>query len=120
MAVHPWLGLRVTPAVFAAVFAVGAWANQFGVSDDLAGRASMLAGCAAMAVSAFRPTVWCRFAALGFGVWAALYRGLALWIIGQEGVERRSEIVGGSVWLTVAYLVLFAWIVTVPMVRHRG
>ena len=116
------LALRVTPLVFAALFGVGAWTDPLGLLSpwaDWTNRLAMIAACAASVASAVVPSEHVRFAALGFGAWATLSRGLTLIIVGAPGIPRKAELVGGSVWMICSYLVLFVWLVTVPMVRTR-
>lgn len=117
------LTLRVTPIVFAAVFALGVWSDPievFGLGPQGATRVFFAAAGSAMVVSAVHPTEHTQFAALAVGTWACLARGLTLLIEGQDLVPRKSEIIGGSIWMACSYFVLFAWIIGVPTVRwHR-
>lgn len=117
------VALRVTPLVFAAVFAMGAWADPLGVLTPIAdwtNRATMAVAAVASIAAAVRPRPGWRFVALACGTWATISRGLTLIIVGQDNVPRKSEVIGGSVWMAVAYLVLFSWLVTVPLVDGLG
>jgi len=116
------LELRITPMVFAALFTLGVWADPislFGFGWWWPTRVSFIAATTAMVVSAVWPATGSRFMALAFGIWAAVGRGLILLIEGQDGTTRKSEIIGGSIWMAVAYLVLFTWVVTVPTLAWR-
>lgn len=116
------VALRVTPLVFAALFAVGAWTDPLGMLSpwaDVTNRLAMIVACAASVASAVHPTEHFRFAALAGGSWATLSRGLTLIIVGTPDLGRKAELVGGSVWMICSYLVLFTWLVTVPIVRWR-
>lgn len=114
------LALRVTPMVFCAIFLLGVWSEPIdflGVGPHWFPRVSFAAAAASMATSAAWPTEHTRFAALALGTWACLGRGLTLLIEGQELVPRKSEIIGGSIWMACSYFVLFAWIISVPLAR---
>lgn len=116
------LALRVTPLVFAALFGMGAWTDPLGLLSpwaDWGNRLAMIVAAAASVVAAANPSEHFRFAALAFGSWATLSRGLTLIVVGTDELPRKAELVGGSVWMICSYLVLFAWLVTVPMVRTR-
>ena len=117
------LALRITPVVFGVLFCLGAWSelvDVFGLGIIGFTRWSFIIAAAAMIASAVRPMISIRFVALAFGCWAPLARGLTLIIEGQELVPRKSELIGGGVWISVSYMVLFVWLVTVPtMAWHR-
>lgn len=117
------LALRVTPLVFAAVFVLGAWAEPidvFGVLPGWAGRAGFALACAAAVASAAWPEPRTRFVALAFGSWAAITRGVTILVAGQPNIPRKPEIIGGSIWMACSYLILFCWLVTVPLVEERS
>ena len=111
------LGLRVTPAVFAVTFALGAWSDSVGLLEPWVFRStrySFAVAAGAALLAALWPSDWVRFAALGFGTWACLSRGVALLSTGASFLPRKSELVMGGVWMAVGYLLLWAWVVTVP------
>ncbi len=111
------LALRITPFVFAVLFSLGAWSelvDLFGFDSGGLIRFSFVAAAVAMLASAAHPSEGTRFAALALGCWAPIARGLTLLIEGQDVIPRRSEIIGGGVWMSVSYLVLFVWLATVP------
>lgn len=117
------LALRVTPLVFAAVSALGAWADPvepFGVLPGLVGRISFALACAASLLSATWPEEGTRFVALACGSWAAITRGVTILVAGQPNLPRKPEIIGGSIWMACSYLILFCWLVTVPLVEERS
>lgn len=114
------LMLRVTPLVFAAVFALGVWSEPidlFGVGPTWGTRASFAAAMVTMIISAVWPSERTRFAALAVGSWACLVRGLTLIIEGQDLVPRKSELIGGGVWMACSYFVLASWLLGVPAAR---
>lgn len=116
------LALRVTPLVFAVLFAVGGWTEPLGLLSpwaDWTNRLAMFVACGSSLAAAVGPTEHVRFTALAFGAWATMSRGLTLIIVGTDELPRKAELVGGSVWMICSYLVLFVWLVTVPMVRSR-
>ena len=111
------IGLRVTPAVFAVVFALGAWGDPvdlFGLPFGWLTRAAFTVAAATSVAAAVRPRTDRRVVALLTGVAATVSRGLTIVVIGQPVVPRKSEIIGGSVWVTVGWLVFAVWILTVP------
>jgi hypothetical protein len=121
-AVEEMLSLRVTPLVFAAMFGLGVWADPvdlFGFWPGWATTVSFTVSMFTMIGAAVVARDSVRFVALAFGSWSALSRGLTLLVAGQEGVPRKTEIIGGGVWLTASYLVMFTWVMTVPVVGLR-
>lgn len=108
--------------MFAVLFALGAWSDVidlFGIHVYGAIRWGFVAGSAAMVASAVWPNDGTRFVALGLGCWATIARGITLLVVGQDGIPRKSELIGGSVWMIASYFVLFTWIVTVPILGWR-
>lgn len=104
------------------MFALGAWADPLGLLSpfaDWTNRLAMVLACGASVAAAVRPSEGSRFVALAFGSWATLSRGLTLLVVGQDFIPRKSELIGGSVWMAVSYLVLFCWVMTVPFVGGR-
>ena len=121
------IGLIFTPAVFAFTFALGVWAEPidlFGLPVSWLTRAAFLVAAVAMVAAAINPDQGVRLVAMLAGVAATLSRGLTILVVGQAGVPRKSELIGGSVWLAVGWLVFAVWVLTVPSVhrwgRHRG
>ena len=53
------------------------------------------------------------------GMTAPVSRGLTILVIGQDVVPRKSEIIGGSVWMAVGWLVFTVWLLTVPACARR-
>lgn len=111
------IGLVYTPLVFAAVFALGAWADPvdlFGIHTAGATRVAFAVAAVASLVSSVRPAEAVRLVALVAGLAATLSRGLTIVVIGSPGVTRKAEIIGGSVWLATAWMVFAVWVLTVP------
>lgn len=111
------IGLRVTPAVLAAVFALGTWADPidlFGLPFGWLTRAAFAVAAVTSAAVALGPRPDRRLVALLAGVAATMSRGLTIIVIGQPVVPRKSEIIGGSVWMAVGWLVFAVWVLTVP------
>lgn len=111
------IGLVYTPVVFAAVFALGVWADPvdlFGVHTAGATRAAFLVAAVASIVSSARPVEVVRLVAMVAGLAATLSRGLTIVVIGSPGVTRKAEIIGGSVWMATAWMVFAVWVLTVP------
>ena len=111
------VGLRVTPAVFAFVFALGTWADPidlFGLPAGWVTRLAFAVACVTSAAVAFRPDPTFRLVAFLAGMFATVSRGLTILVLGQDIVPRKSEIIGGSVWMTVGWLVFAIWVLTVP------
>ena len=115
------IGLVWTPLVFAAVFALGTWAepiNLFDLHTSWLTRAAFLIALVCSLIGAARPNESTRFLAMIAGLAATLSRGLTILVIGQDGVPRKSEIIGGSVWMATAWMVFAVWVLTVPSL-HR-
>jgi len=111
------IGLVYTPVVFAAIFTLGVWADPvdlFGVHTAGATRVAFAVAAVASLVSASRPVELVRLIAMVAGLAATLSRGLTILVIGQDGVTRKAEIIGGSVWLATAWMVFAVWVLTVP------
>lgn len=111
------VGLMWTPLVFAAVFSLGVWADPidlFGLpSAGLTRVAFAVAAVTSVGVAAHLDE-GSRLVAMLAGTAATLSRGLTIIVIGQDAVPRKSELIGGSVWLAVGWLVFAMWVVTVP------
>lgn len=121
------VGIIFTPLVFAVTFALGVWADPidlFGLPISWLTRAAFAVALVASLAAAVNPDEGTRLVAMLAGVAATLSRGLTILVVGQAGVPRKSELIGGSVWLTVGWLVFAVWVLTVPAVhrwgRHRG
>lgn len=111
------IGLVYTPVVFAAIFALGAWADPvdlFGIHTAGATRVAFAVAAVAAVASAVRPVEIVRMVALVAGLAAALSRGITIVVIGIPGVTRKAEIIGGGVWLATAWVVFAVWVLTVP------
>lgn len=111
------IGLIYTPIVFAAVYLLGVWADPidlFGIHTAGLTRAAFAVAAAASMVSAARPVEVVRLVAMVAGLAATLSRGLTILVIGQDGLPRKSEIIGGSVWMATAWMVFAVWVLTVP------
>ena len=111
------IGLVYTPVVFAAIFALGVWAEPVdlcGVHTAGATRVAFAVAAVASLVSSARPVEVVRLVALVAGLAATVSRGLTIMVIGQDGVTRKAEIIGGSVWLATAWMVFAVWVLTVP------
>lgn len=111
------IGLRATPAVFAAMFALGVWADPvdlFGIPLGWLTRAAFAVACATSAISAVRPNHQARTVALIAGIGATVSRGLTILAIGQPELTRKSEIIGGGVWMIAGWMVFAIWVLTVP------
>lgn len=113
------VGLVATPLVFAAVCALGVWAEPidlFGLPVSWLTRVSFAVAGVAMVTSSINPDEGSRLVAMLAGIIATVSRGLTILVIGQDFVPRKSEIIGGSVWLAVGWLVFAVWVCTVPAV----
>lgn len=111
------IGLRVTPLVLAAVFCLGVWADPidlFGVPAGWLTRVAYAVAAVTSVAAAVRPGTDRRLVALLAGVAATMSRGLTIIVIGQPLVPRKSELIGGSVWMAVGWLVFTVWLLTVP------
>lgn len=111
------IGLRATPVVFAAVFALGVWAEPidlFGVHAGWVTRAAFAVACVTSLAGAVRPNPTVRLVAFRAGMFAAVSRGLTILVIGQDLVPRKSELIGGSVWMATGWMVFAIWVLTVP------
>ncbi len=111
------IGLIYTPIVFAGVYLLGVWADPidlFGIHTAGLTRAAFLVAAVASIVSSARPVEVVRLVAMVAGLAATLSRGLTILVIGQDGVPRKSEIIGGSVWMATAWMVFAVWVLTVP------
>lgn len=115
------IGLVWTPLVFAAVFALGAWAEPvdlFDLHTSWLTRGAFIVAAAAMLIGAVRPSEPTRFVAMIAGLTATLSRGITILVIGQPPLPRKAEIIGGSVWMACGWLVFAVWVLTVPSL-HR-
>lgn len=111
------IGLVYTPLVFALVFALGVWAEPidlFGLHTSGATRVAFVVALVASLAAAVHPDETTRFVAMCAGLTATLSRGLTILVIGQDNVPRKSEIIGGSVWMATAWMVFAVWVLTVP------
>ena len=111
------IGLVYTPLVFALVFALGVWAEPidlFGLHTSGATRVAFVVALVSSLAAAVHPDETTRFLAMCAGLTAALSRGLTILVIGQDNVPRKSEIIGGSVWMATAWMVFAVWVLTVP------
>ena len=111
------IGLVYTPIVFAAIFCLGVWADPvdlFGIHTAGLTRAAFVVAAVASLVSAVHPVEVVRLVAMVAGLTATLSRGLTILVIGQDRVPRKSEIIGGSVWMATAWMVFAVWVLTVP------
>lgn len=117
------VGIIFTPLVLAFTFALGVWADPidlFGLPVSWLTRAAFLVAAVAMVAAAINPDQGVRLVAMLAGVAATLSRGLTILVVGQAGVPRKSELIGGSVWLAVGWLVFAVWVLTVPSVHRWG
>ena len=115
------IGLVWTPLVFAAVFALGTWAepiNLFDLHTSWLTRAAFLIAMVCSLIGAARPNESTRFLAMIAGLAATLSRGLTILVIGQPPLPRKAEIIGGSVWMACGWLMFAVWVLTVPSL-HR-
>jgi hypothetical protein len=112
------IGLRATPVVFAAVFALGVWAEPidlFGVHAGWVTRAAFAVACVtSLARRCPPPTPPCGSSRSAPGMFAAVSRGLTILVIGQDLVPRKSELIGGSVWMATGWMVFAIWVLTIP------
>ena len=111
------IGLVYTPLVFALVFALGVWAEPidlFGLHTSGATRVAFVVALVSSLAAAVHPDETTRFLAMCAGLTATLSRGLTILVIGQANVPRKSEIIGGSVWMATAWMVFAVWVLTVP------
>lgn len=111
------IGLRATPVVFAAVFALGVWAEPidlFGVHAGWVTRAAFAVACVTSLAGAVHPNPTVRLVASCAGMFAAVSRGLTILVIGQDLVPRKSELIGGSVWMATGWMVFAIWVLTIP------
>ena len=111
------IGLVYTPLVFALVFALGVWAEPidlFGLHTSGATRVAFVVALVSSLAAAVHPDETTRFLAMCAGLAATLSRGLTILVIGQDNVPRKSEIIGGSVWMATAWMVFAVWVLTVP------
>ena len=111
------IGLVYTPLVFALVFALGVWAEPidlFGLHTSGATRVAFVVALVSSLAAAVHPDETTRFLAMCAGLTATLSRGLTILVIGQDNVPRKSEIIGGSVWMATAWMVFAVWVLTVP------
>lgn len=46
---------------------------------------------------------------------ATLSRGMTILVVNQPQLPRKAEIIGGTVWLATAYMVVIVWMLTVPL-----
>lgn len=111
------VGLVYTHLVFATIFSLGVWADPidlFGIHTAGATRAAFAIAAVCSVAAAARPNEMTRWVAMCAGLTAALSRGLTILVIGQDAVPRKSEIIGGSVWMATAWMVFAVWVLTVP------
>lgn len=111
------IGLRATPIVFAAMFALGIWADPidlFAFHTAWLTRLAFIVACATSTAAAFRPDPTVRLIAFTAGLFATVSRGLTILVIGQDVVPRKSEMIGGSVWMIAGWMVFAIWVLTVP------
>lgn len=111
------IGLRATPVVFAVLFALGTWADPidlFGLPAGWVTRAAFAVACVTSVAGAVRPHPTVRLVAFTAGMFATVSRGLTILVLGQDILPRKAEVIGGSVWLSVGWLVFVIWVLTVP------
>lgn len=111
------IGLVYTPVVFATIYCLGVWAEPidlFGVHTAGLTRVAFAVAAGASIASSARPIEVLRLVAMVAGLAATVSRGLTIMVIGQDGVTRKAEIIGGSVWLATAWMVFAVWVLTVP------
>lgn len=111
------VGLRVTPVVFAALFALGAWADPidlFGLPAGWVTRLAFEVACVTSVAVAVRPHPTVRLVAFTAGMFATVSRGLTILVLGQDLLPRKAEVIGGSVWLIAGWMVFAIWVLTVP------
>jgi len=117
------IGLRVTPAVFALLFALGVWAdpvNLFAIPSGWVVRAVFAVACAASVACAVNPSPHVRMVAFTTGLAATIGRGLTILVVGQDLLPRKAEVIGGSVWMIAGWLVFALWGLTVPAAARRS
>ena len=113
-----WWGLRATPVVFAAVMVAGVYAEPitlFGFWPGEGGSVAFAMAGLAMLGTAVHPDERSRAFAVLAGLLATLSRGTTILIVDQPQLPRRAEIIGGTVWLCVAYLIVIVWMLSVPL-----
>ena len=113
-----WWGLRATPVAFAAIMAAGLGAAPIDLFGFWPGWVNLaLFGLAAVAMlgTAAHPDERGRAMAVLCALLATLSRGVTIIVVDQPLLPRRAELVGGTVWLGVAYLVVIVWMLTVPL-----
>ena len=111
------IGLRATPVVFAALFALGVWADPvdlFGLPSGWVVRTVFAIACVTSLAAAVNPDPRVRMVAFTCGMSATVGRGLTILVIGQDIVPRKSELIGGSVWMIAGWMVFAIWVLTVP------
>ena len=111
------IGLRATPVVFAVLFALGTWADPidlFGLPAGWVTRAAFALACVTSVAGAVRPHPTVRLVAFTAGMFATVSRGLTILGHDPDIVPRKAEVIGGSVWLSVGWLVFVIWVLTVP------
>lgn len=116
------IGLRVTPAVFALLFALGVWAdpvNLFAI-PGIVDRTVFAVACAASVACAVNPSPHVRMVAFTTGLAATIGRGLTILVVGQDLLPRKAEVIGGSVWMIAGWLVFAIWVLTVPAAARRS
>lgn len=113
-----WWGLRATPVVFAAVMAIGAWADQidlFGFWPGWINSGFFALAGVAMLGTVVHPDERGRAMAVLCDLLATLSRGMTILVVNQPQLPRKAEIIGGTVWLATAYMVVIVWMLTVPL-----
>ncbi len=111
------IGLRATPIVFAALFALGVWADPvdlFALPSGWVVRSVFAIACVTSLAAAIRPGPHVRMVAFTAGMTATVGRGLTILVLGQDLLPRKSEVIGGSVWMIAGWMVFVIWVLTVP------
>lgn len=111
------IGLRITPVVFAALFGLGVWADPvdlFGLPSGWVVRVVFAVACATSLAAAVRPHPVVRMVAFSCGMGATVGRGVTILALGQDVLLRKSELIGGSVWMIAGWMVFAVWVLTVP------
>ncbi len=111
------IGLRATPIVFAALFALGVWADPvdlFALPSGWVVRSVFAIACVTSLAAAIHPGPHVRMVAFTAGMTATVGRGLTILVLGQDLLPRKSEVIGGSVWMIAGWMVFVIWVLTVP------
>ena len=110
--------LRVTPAVWAVVYLLGVWAEPIvlaGWFPGVVGRGLFLAAAALSLLAMISVQRAHRQAALLAGTLATLSRGLTIVVVGLPGASRKSEIIGGSVWISATWFAVVIFALSAPV-----